>query len=201
VTDVRVNGRTEAMLLIGALGAAVLTFHQWGVIAILVATSAAVAVGVRHGLPLPFSVAGSATAGAAFIHFAVAPEHFREWWGFGVFFVLCGEAQLGWALLLRRRPWPLVAAVGLTGSLLLVALWLVSRTVGLPLGPDPGAPEAAGTADLVAVALELMTAFACSSALLSRVRGRIAWALGVRAAGLLLTGSLTALALLSINAG
>jgi hypothetical protein len=51
------------------------------------------------------------------------------------------------------------------------------------------------------MALELMTAFACSSALLSRVRGRIAWALPVCAAGLLLTGSLTALALLSINAG
>src|SRR5205085_815651 len=120
-----------------------------------------------HGLPLPFSVAGSATAGAALIHFAVAPEHFHEWWGFGVFFVLCGEAQLGWALLFRRRPGPLLAVVGLTGSLLLVALWLLSRTVGLPLGPDPGVPEAAGTADLVAVSLELMTAFACSSAFLS----------------------------------
>ena len=170
MTNARASIRTETVLLIGALGAALLTFHHWGLIPTLVATLAAMAVGAGRGLTLPVSLAVSTAAGAAFIHFAAAPEHFREWWGFGVFFVLCGEAQLGWALLSRRRPEPRLFAVGLTGSLLLVGLWALSRTVGVPFGPDPGVPEAAGTADIVAVSLELLTAFACSWALLRTAR-------------------------------
>jgi hypothetical protein len=102
------------------------------------------------------------------VHFAVAPEHFAEWWGFGTFFVLCGEVQLGWALLVRSIPRNWTFVIGLAGSLSLVLLWAVSRTTGLPLGPDPGVPEAVGTPDVLAVACELVTAASCALALTPR---------------------------------
>jgi hypothetical protein len=35
--------------------------------------------------------------------------------------------------------------------------WVLSRSVGLPIGPEPGVPEAIGLADLSACALELLT--------------------------------------------
>jgi hypothetical protein len=198
VTDAHLNRRTEAVLLLGAFAAAALSFPRWGLLPVLAAALVAGAIGLRRDLPLPLSVAAAAAAGAALVHFAVAPEHFREWWGFGTFFVLCGEAQLGWAFLARRRPGPLALSTGLAGSLLLVALWLVSRTVGLPLGPEPGVPEAAGTADVVAVSLELVTALACGRMLVAGP-GRFARALPVRAATGLAAAGLTAWALLSLS--
>jgi hypothetical protein len=199
VTVARPDDRIEAVLLLGALGAAALTFARWGVVPVLAAALVAGAIGLRRGLPLPLAAAAAAAAGAALVHFAVAPEHFREWWGFGTFFVLCGEIQLGWAFLARRRPGPLVLSAGLAGSLFLVALWLLSRTAGLPFGPDPGVPEAAGTADLVAVSLELATALACGRSLVTGL-GRVGRALPARAAVVLATAGLTAWALLSLNA-
>jgi hypothetical protein len=95
------------------------------------------------------TIAAVATAAAAGIHFAVVPEHLREWWGFAAFFVGCGVAQLVWAAL------PFSPAVGVWGNAAVVALWLVSRTSGLPFGPDAGTPEAVGGVDLASVALEL----------------------------------------------
>ena len=37
----------------------------------------------------------------------------------------------------------------------LITLWALSRTIGLPLGPEPLHPEAASLPDLLAVALEI----------------------------------------------
>ena len=95
------------------------------------------------------AVAAVASAAAAGIHFAVAPEHFAEWWGFGAFFVVSGTAQLAWAL------FPSKAWIGIGGNALFIALWSLSRTTGLPFGPDAGTPEALGSIDVVSVLLEL----------------------------------------------
>ena len=95
------------------------------------------------------AVAAVASAAAAGIHFAVTPEHFREWWGFGAFFVVVATAQLAWA------AFPAKAWIGIAGNALLVALWVVSRTRGVPFGPEPGTPEAVGPLDLASVLLEL----------------------------------------------
>ena len=86
---------------LGTLVAAALAFHASGLAAPLVVAAATLALGASRRLPDSLSLAAASAAAAAFVHFAVAPEHFAEWWGFGTFFVLCGEAQLGWALLLR----------------------------------------------------------------------------------------------------
>jgi hypothetical protein len=188
--------RHEALLLAGGLVAAALTFQASSLAAPLVVAAATLALGASRRLPGSLSLAAASAAAAGFVHFAVAPEHFAEWWGFGTFFVLCGEVQLGWALLVRRRPGKAVLSTGLVGSLLLVALWAVSRTSGLPLGPDPGVPEAVGTPDVVAIALELVTAVSCAWALSGR-RARFARPLALGA--LALTAAAASFALLSIS--
>lgn len=99
-----------------------------------------------------------ASAGAALVHGAVCPEHFRERTVLGLFFlVLCG-VQLGWSAALLRRPSAALLRVGAVGSLMVVGLWLYTRTVGLPLGLEKGAVEQVGPPDLVASALEVLVA-------------------------------------------
>jgi hypothetical protein len=101
------------------------------------------------GMKSLVTFAAVASAAAAGIHFAVAPEHFDEWWGFGTFFVVSGAAQLAWAAF-PRKAW-----IGIAGNALFIALWAVSRTRGLPIGPEAGTPEAVGPLDVISVALEL----------------------------------------------
>ena len=74
---------------------------------------------------------------AGVIHFVVAPEHFGEWAPAGVFFVVVAAGQL-W---LGRALWRGLDAARLVpaGVLLtsgLVALYVVSRTIGLPFHTD-----------------------------------------------------------------
>ena len=155
----------EPLLLAGALAAAALCFPRWGVAAALLVATVTLGVGLSRRVSSSTSIAAASAAAAGFVHFAVAPEHFAEWWGFGTFFVLCGEVQLGWALLVRRVPRNWMLIIGLAGSLFVVFLWTVSRTWGLPLGPDSGVPEAVGTPDVLAVVFELVTAASCVLAL------------------------------------
>jgi hypothetical protein len=90
--------------------------------------------------------------GAALIHAAQAPSHFAEWWTAGASFVALAAVQalLGAAAAAGadRRVWRLAQAV----SLAAIGLWALSRTVGLPVGPEAGQPEPVGRADLAAVA-------------------------------------------------
>jgi hypothetical protein len=105
---------------------------------------------------------------AGSVHGLVAPSHFAEWWGYGLFFVVAGLAQivLGFAMLTnainetswgptwmqaRRRLWLL----GIVGHLLIMALYVVTRTTGIPLfGPEAGEVEAIEAIDLVSKVLE-----------------------------------------------
>ena len=101
------------------------------------------------------------TSGAAAIHFAVTNAHFNEWWGFGVFFFLAGWVQLLWAAISVRVSSRGLLAIGLVGNASVVLLWLVTRTVGIPFGPDPGEVEALGWADGIATGFEAAAALCC----------------------------------------
>jgi hypothetical protein len=92
--------------------------------------------------------------GAAAIHFGVISEHFADWWAAGVFFIVTGWFQASWAVVLAVRRSRAVAVAGALVNAAIVAVWLVSRTTGLPFGPDAGAPEAVGLADSVATLFE-----------------------------------------------
>jgi hypothetical protein len=85
------------------------------------------------------------------------------------FFVVVAAAQLVWgAVALVRAPrWWL--ALGAIGNLLVVATWLVSRTVGLPVGEYAGITLPVGFADGLATVLEAVTVVGAAALL---VRGR-----------------------------
>jgi hypothetical protein len=104
----------------------------------------------------------STLLGAAVIHAAQAPSHLAEWWAAGVTFVGLAAAQalLGGAAAVwtGRWVWQLAQAV----SLATIGLWVLSRTVGLPVGPEAGLPEPVGRADLAAVGLETITVLAAT---------------------------------------
>ncbi len=100
----------------------------------------------------------AALLGSALVHATVVGEHLQEWVLAGLFFlvveltevVLAVAAVLVWG----RRTAQLVVATGL-GT---VAVWGMSRTVGMPFGPaDFRTPEAVGVPDLVCCVLELVS--------------------------------------------
>ena len=97
-----------------------------------------------------------ASAGAATIHFAVIDQHVAEYWLFGVFFVVVALAQLAWVVAVVSNPTRTVYVVGALGNALIAVTWVVSRTTGLPFGPEAGEPEPVGIADVVSTAFELV---------------------------------------------
>lgn len=99
-------------------------------------------------------VAALASAGAALIHFAVAPDHWQEWAASGLFFVSLAAFQLIWSSILMIRPATPVLAAGIAVNLGSVALWSLSRTTGAPFGPHAGEPEVVQAAGLCALLLQ-----------------------------------------------
>lgn len=114
--------------------------------------------------------AGSVSIAAGAVHGVAAPEHLEEWWGYGLFFLAAGAAQIlfGLALLTRAiRPeswgprWKealrALYASGIVGNLLIILLYVITRTVGIPFfGPEAGEREPVGFIDVVSKALELV---------------------------------------------
>ena len=116
--------------------------------------------------------AAAGLAVAAATHFAVMPEHFREAAVYGWFFLLAGTTQLGVALLLVLRPSAWILRAARIGSVLVVVLWLETRTLGVPLGPGRGETEPVGVLDVLATGAELVTAGCAWAALPMRLAGR-----------------------------
>jgi hypothetical protein len=94
------------------------------------------------------------SAGAAVIHFAVIAQHLDEWWLSGVFFIAVALFQLAWAVAVLTRPSPLVYLTGAVVNALVVVTWIVSRTTGVPVGPEAGEREGIGLADVLATSFE-----------------------------------------------
>ena len=162
-------------------------------VAIAALTLAAVGVAAARRVHLIVVPVALLSAGAAAIHFAAAGSHFREWWAFGVFFVGSGVAQLAWALLVVESPSPTVWRLGILGNAAIIMLWILTRTVGTLVGPEPHTPEPVGVPDAVASGLELaivLAALWCATA--RRSSRKLDWSVGG------ITFALTALALLSI---
>src|SRR5919199_1158753 len=97
-----------------------------------------------------------ACAGA--IHASVVEEHYREWVLEGLFFVALAAVEALLAVALAAGPATAAYRAAIALSLGTVALWTVSRTLGVPVGPQPWVPEPVGRADAIATLLELTTA-------------------------------------------
>ena len=104
-------------------------------------------------------LAASLLGGAA-VHAAVVREHLDHWPAAGLFFVVLavGGFVVGLALLRRVDSLRLLAALAFSVGPLLV--WLVSRTAGLPFGPEAGEPEQVGLPDAAACLLAVAAASA-----------------------------------------
>src|SRR5690348_2739385 len=115
----------------------------------------------------PYFAGGLAalSVGAAAIHFAVTFEHFNEYLVYGVFFLVIGWAQMIWAAVAvwRLPRWWLW--LGIAGYAAVLAVYLASRTTGLPFGPDKGHPEPFGALDVVSALLELALIAGCAALL------------------------------------
>lgn len=99
----------------------------------------------------------SITAGA--IHAIAMLDHFGHWWLYGVFFLVLTYGQVLWGIgVLRKPPSDRSLAIAAAANLAIVAVWVFSRTIGVPIGPDAGRPEAVGTMDVAATLDQILLA-------------------------------------------
>ncbi len=84
------------------------------------------------------------------------PEHMREWWGYGAFFLASAVLQGAYGTILTRWPRRSLFLAGIGGNVSILALYLSTRTVGIPFfGSHAGEVEGFGFVDLFAAASEL----------------------------------------------
>jgi hypothetical protein len=143
--------------------------------------------------PLAVVLTVTLVLGAANVHIFLTPEHFREGLQFGLFFLAADLFQLWLAFALLLMPGPRVYRIGLWGSALIAATWMITRLI-----PPPGAsePEPVELWGVVATALEIAAIAALASSLPSvgsppsrSARRIIAVATGVGFASLVLLSS------------
>lgn len=99
--------------------------------------------------------AASLTIETGLLHLIACSDHFREWWGYGVFFLVVALCQIvGGAALLVKSSRGLYLT-GIVGMAIVLAVWAVSRTVGVPIGPEGVGPEPIGLLDGACTLLEV----------------------------------------------
>jgi hypothetical protein len=108
--------------------------------------------------------AAALSLAAGGLHATAGPEHAEEWWAYGVFFFGAAAAQAAYGLLLWTQGieawggWRAVRGAiylaGIVMTLAIILLWVVTRTVGAPVGPEAFEPEAVGGLDLLSKVAE-----------------------------------------------
>ena len=94
------------------------------------------------------------SAGAAAIHFAAISDHFEEDWAYGMFFAIAAWLQLLWAIAMAASRSRRLVAASVPGNAAIIAIWIVSRTSGLPVGPHAGTAEPITFIDTLATSFE-----------------------------------------------
>jgi hypothetical protein len=105
---------------------------------------------------------------AGVIHVQATAWHLDEHLLYAAVFALLAAAQFAWGIVIYRRPSRGLVWAGAASSVVVVAIWLVSRTTGLPIGPEQWSPEPVGAADAIATADELLLALMAVSYLRPR---------------------------------
>ena len=104
--------------------------------------------------PVGRVVLAALLAGAAGTHFAMVPAHAEEWLAEGIAFAATGWAQVVLAVAVVVRPTRRVLGLGILVNLLVLAAYLLSRTAGLPFGPESGESEPFAFIDVLTAVLE-----------------------------------------------
>jgi hypothetical protein len=97
------------------------------------------------------------------VHGLITQEHFTEWWGYGVFFLVVAVCLIGFGLALitdaidpRYTPGDvqqlrrIMYLAGIAGNIGLLTMYTLSRTSGIPLGPGAGTVETVAGPDVIA---------------------------------------------------
>jgi hypothetical protein len=136
---------------------------------------------VRYGL-------AAASIGAGLIHASAASDHGAHAAQL-TFFVTVAVLQLLWGLaLLRRAAWPLLVA-GAALNLVVAAIWVLSRTSGLPAVPGAEHAEPVGFKDGVSSLLELVLVLSVAGLVPRAARGlRFLTASGAMASWVVVAG-------------
>lgn len=90
------------------------------------------------------------------IHMLATPLYFDQWLGYGVFFFTAAVLQVMFSMALAVSP-PNRALlwIGIAGNVSIIALWAVTRTLGVPFGPMAGEVLPIGLLDGLAQILEV----------------------------------------------
>lgn len=97
----------------------------------------------------------------AVIHFAVAGEHFEEYWVFGVFMLVVAWLQLAWGVVATRRASRPLLWAGTILNAGVIGVYLVTRTIGDVIGPTPHDVEPFGFGDGLCTVLEGIIVVGC----------------------------------------
>jgi hypothetical protein len=98
----------------------------------------------------------------AVIHFAVAGQHFQEYWMYGVFMLVVAWLQLLWAMVAVAKPSRLLLYGGAILNAGVVAVYIITRTAGDIVGPGASSAEHAGFGDVLCTVLEAIVVAGCA---------------------------------------
>ena len=126
-----------------------------------------------------FVLTGAMAVVAAGVHMLVTPEHLAAWWGYGVFFIVIANLEIAIVGLLVIRPSTWAIQLGIWTTLATLLMYLVSRTAGIPLGPDAGMVEELDVLGVVATVAEAGLLVLLCGMLADRVRSRTLTALAL----------------------
>lgn len=96
------------------------------------------------------------------IHVGIAANDFQLSPSFTPLIAMFAAFQLGWGGLAVLRPSRGALIWGAAVNAAIVALWIMSRTVGMPIGPQPWVPEPVGVVDAIAAVAESVVVLATS---------------------------------------
>lgn len=94
--------------------------------------------------------------GAAFIHLAAAPSHYVELGDLGAGFVVAAVLQGWWGVRARGGLTPRLVRLGIALNVAILVAWVLTRTIGLPVGPFAGGAEPVGYPDAACAAFEVV---------------------------------------------
>jgi hypothetical protein len=103
----------------------------------------------------------AASLGAAVLHFGYSPSHFDQYWVYGAFLVAVAWLQVASAVGLLLRPTRAVLLATIALDAIVIAVWALSRTAGVALGPAASTAKSVGYPDVLATALEALIVVGC----------------------------------------
>ena len=104
----------------------------------------------------PLIILAGLSLGAAAIHLSAAPSHYVELGDLGAGFLVAAGLQAAWARAILGGASRRSIVAGLAINAAIVAAWGLTRTIGLPVGPDPFVAERIGLPDGASTAFELL---------------------------------------------